>query len=74
MKTVSIAVDDQHINGKLLQPPDADGRRPGVLFVHGWGSSQRRSIGKARPISVAGQINFVRMERKIVIYERFAGL
>lgn len=54
MKTVSIAVDDQHINGKLLQPPDADGRRPGVLFVHGWGSSQRRSIGKARQLVDGG--------------------
>ena len=54
MKTVSIAVDDQHINGKLLQPPETDGRRPGVLFVHGWGSSQRRSIGKARQLVEAG--------------------
>ncbi len=54
MKTVSIAVDGQHINGKLLQPPDARGRRPAVLFVHGWGSSQRRSIGKARQLLQAG--------------------
>jgi dipeptidyl aminopeptidase/acylaminoacyl peptidase len=54
MKTVSIAVDDQHINGKLLQPPDANGRHPAVLFVHGWGSSQRRSIGKAKQLVQAG--------------------
>jgi uncharacterized protein len=54
MNTVSIAVDDQHINGKLLHPPDTGGRRPGVLFVHGWGSSQRRSIGKARQLVQAG--------------------
>jgi uncharacterized protein len=54
MKTVSIPVDDQHINGKLLQPRDADGRRPAVLFVHGWGSSQRRSIGKAKQLVNAG--------------------
>jgi uncharacterized protein len=56
MKTVSIAVDDQHINGKLLHPPDADGRRPAVLFVHGWGSSQRRSIGKAKQLVQAGVV------------------
>lgn len=56
MKTIAIAVDDQHINGKLLQPADADGRRPAVLFVHGWGSSQRRSIGKARQLLQAGYV------------------
>lgn len=54
MNTVSIAVDEQHINGKLLGPPDAHGRRPAVLFVHGWGSSQRRSIGKAKQLVQAG--------------------
>lgn len=54
MKTVSIAVDDQHINGKLLQPTDASGRRPALLFVHGWGSSQRRSIGKAKQLVTEG--------------------
>ena len=56
MKTVSIAVDDQHINGKLLQPPRDDRRRPAVLFVHGWGSSQRRSIGKAKQLVQAGYV------------------
>jgi hypothetical protein len=54
MKTVSIAVDAQHINGKLLQPQDGGVRRPGVLFVHGWGSSQRRSIGKAKQLLQEG--------------------
>lgn len=54
MNSVSIAVDDQHINGKLLRPPDAHGQRPAALFVHGWGSSQRRSIGKARQLVQAG--------------------
>ena len=54
MKTVSIDVDDARINGKLLQPSAADGPHPGVLFVHGWGSSQRRSIGKAKQLLQAG--------------------
>ena len=54
MKTIAITVDDQQINGKLLQPPDATGRRPAVLFVHGWGSSQRRSIGKAKQLVQLG--------------------
>ncbi|HEY7521145.1 MAG TPA: alpha/beta fold hydrolase [Methylomirabilota bacterium] len=54
MSTISIAVDDQHINGKLLQPKDDKGRRPALLFVHGWGSSQRRSIGKAKQLVQLG--------------------
>jgi uncharacterized protein len=56
MKTVSIAVDDEHINGKLLQPAEASAGRPAVLFVHGWGSSQRRSIGKAKQLVTAGLV------------------
>jgi len=50
MIDVRIPVDRQHVGGKLLLPPEAEGRRPAVLFVHGWGSSQRRSLGKGRAL------------------------
>jgi pimeloyl-ACP methyl ester carboxylesterase len=50
MIDVRIAVDRQHVQGKLLLPSGVEGRRPAALFVHGWGSSQRRSIGKGRAL------------------------
>jgi dienelactone hydrolase len=52
--TVAIPVDGVQLNGKLLQPVPAATRRPAVLFVHGWGSSQRRSLGKARQLVATG--------------------
>jgi hypothetical protein len=54
MIDVTIAVDTQRIAGKLLLPPDGRGRGPAVLFVHGWGSSQRRGIGKSKQIVTRG--------------------
>jgi len=51
---VAIAVDAQRIAGKLLLPPGCRGRCPAVLFVHGWGGSQRRSIGKSKRIVTRG--------------------
>jgi uncharacterized protein len=56
MTDVRIAVDRQHVHGKLLLPVDGAGRRPAALFVHGWGGSQRRSIGKARALVARGYV------------------
>jgi alpha-beta hydrolase superfamily lysophospholipase len=50
---VSIPVDRQRLQGKLLVPAAA-ARCPAVLFVHGWGSSQRRSLGKGKQLVAAG--------------------
>jgi uncharacterized protein len=51
---VRIPVDRQHIAGTVLLP-EADGRRrPALVVVHGWGSTQRRSIGEARESVAAG--------------------
>ena len=38
---VNILVDDEHIAGTFLSPPE---KMPGVLFVHGWGGSQQRDL------------------------------
>lgn len=42
---VDIAVDADQVSGTLLAPATA---LPGVLFVHGWGGSQKHDLGRAR--------------------------
>jgi pimeloyl-ACP methyl ester carboxylesterase len=51
VSNVRIVVEGgQPLQGKLLVPSELTGRRPGVLFVHGWGDSQRRNVGTARAL------------------------
>jgi pimeloyl-ACP methyl ester carboxylesterase len=50
---VNIAVDDESIAGTFLAP---DSKVPGVLFVHGWGGSQRSDLVRAKGISGLGCI------------------
>ena len=54
MMDVVIPVDRQRIRGRLLRPAEATGPAPGVVFVHGWGGSQRQDIGKARRLQRLG--------------------
>ena len=49
---VRIAVEGE-IYGKLLRP-DTPGHGGGLLFVHGWGASQRQDIGKAKRLRTRG--------------------
>jgi len=49
----TIAVDGEGMAGAMLSPR---ARIPGVLFVHGWGGSQRRDLGRARGIAGLGCI------------------
>jgi uncharacterized protein len=52
-----IGVDREHTSGRLLLPADRPpGRSPALLVIHGWGSSQRRSIGEARGPVRAGLV------------------
>lgn len=51
MKDLRIVVDRQSIRGKLIMPDELAVPRAAILFVHGWGSSQRRDIGKAKKLS-----------------------
>ena len=49
MIDVRIRVDGRSIAGKLLTPEAAaPGPRAAILFVHGWGASQRQDLGKAK--------------------------
>jgi dienelactone hydrolase len=54
MIDVRITVDRQRIAGKLLTPAIPTTQHPAVLFVHGWGGSQRRDIAKAKPLTHLG--------------------
>ena len=54
MTDVRIAVDRQWIGGKLLTPETPAMRHAAVLFVHGWGGSQRRDIAKAKQLVQVG--------------------
>ena len=48
---IDIAVDGQHIAGTLIAPATT---LPGVLFVHGWGGSQKQYLARAREIAALG--------------------
>ncbi|WP_407363450.1 alpha/beta fold hydrolase (plasmid) [Pseudomonas luteola] len=48
---LALQVDDEHIAGTFLTP---DAKVPGVLFVHGWGGSQQRDLGRAKGIAGLG--------------------
>jgi pimeloyl-ACP methyl ester carboxylesterase len=48
MSDVRIAGDGVELPGKLLLPHDGGARHPAILFIHGWGASQRQDVGKAK--------------------------
>jgi hypothetical protein len=54
MIDVAIAVDGQQIHGRLLVPPSCDERCPAMLFVHGWGATQRRNLGVGKQFLARG--------------------
>jgi pimeloyl-ACP methyl ester carboxylesterase len=53
VKDVWIATGGPRIHGKLVVPA-SDRPAPAVLFAHGWGSSQRQDLGKAKRLADAG--------------------
>jgi dienelactone hydrolase len=48
---VDIVVDGDRLAGTFVHP---EGRRPGVLFVHGWGGSQAQYLARARAVAALG--------------------
>lgn len=56
MIDVRIPVADRRLRGKLLVAGDDRLRRPGILFVHGWGSSQRQNAGTAKRLIGLGAV------------------
>jgi pimeloyl-ACP methyl ester carboxylesterase len=51
---VRIAVDGQETGGKLLPSNVCEQPCPAVLFVHGWGSSQRHSLAVGKQLAARG--------------------
>ena len=56
MIDVAIPVDRQQIHGKLLLPPSPGGPCPALLFVHGWGDTQRRNLGIGKRLTARGEV------------------
>jgi uncharacterized protein len=54
MIDVAIPTDGQRIRGKLLTPESADALCPALVFVHGWGDTQRRNLGIGKQLSRSG--------------------
>jgi dienelactone hydrolase len=54
MSEIRIDVGAQRIGGRLLRPAAAHDRHPAVLFVHGWGATQRHDIGKGKRLVQLG--------------------
>jgi pimeloyl-ACP methyl ester carboxylesterase len=50
-ETVEIVVDDHALAGTLVSPGTLV---PGVLFVHGWGGSQKQYLARAREVAALG--------------------
>lgn len=51
---IEILVDDESIAGTFVTPST---RMPGLLFVHGWGGSQKQYLARAREASVLGCVS-----------------
>jgi dienelactone hydrolase len=47
---------DHQLAAKLLLPPETADRRPGIMFVHGWGSSQRQDVGRGKQLAARGYV------------------
>jgi dienelactone hydrolase len=58
MKTLSIPIGDSFIEGTLFHPEELRGNSPGVLFIHGWGSSEETYRAGAQKLARLGAICF----------------
>jgi alpha-beta hydrolase superfamily lysophospholipase len=56
MTEIRLDVGPQRIGGRLLLPADAATRHAAVLYVHGWGATQRHDIGKAKRLRPLGYV------------------
>ncbi len=54
VKLDTLKVGDNELAGKLLYPTDL---LPGVLFVHGWGSSQDQDFARAKQTAALGAVS-----------------
>lgn len=56
MIDVRIAVDGQETGGKLVPATACEQPCPALLFVHGWGSSQRHSLAVGKQLAARGYV------------------
>lgn len=56
MTDIRIDVGGRRVGGRLLLPSAMQDRHAGVLFVHGWGATQRHDIGKAKRLVPLGYV------------------
>lgn len=53
LEKFDLPLNGEQISGTLLSPPQL---MPGILFVHGWGGSQKHDLVRARQIAALGCI------------------
>jgi hypothetical protein len=56
MRILEISIDHQRVAGRLLAPAEPGIDQGGVLFIHGWGGSQRQDLGIAKQLATLGSI------------------
>jgi hypothetical protein len=56
MNDVRIPVGRFRLHGKVLVPSEASSGRPGLLFLHGWGGSQRRDVREGKKLLQLGYV------------------
>jgi len=56
MKRVIFWVEGQKIKGTLILPRVVKDKNPGVLFIHGWTSSEEGYIPRAKAVAKHGAI------------------
>jgi uncharacterized protein len=56
MTEIRVDVGVQRIRGRLLRPSPTHDRHAGIVFVHGWGATQRHDIGKAKRLVPLGYV------------------
>jgi dienelactone hydrolase len=56
VSAIRIEVGGRTIGGTLLWSGNSGARRPAMLFVHGWGDTQRRDLGLAKNLAARGVV------------------
>src|SRR5581483_10888284 len=54
MQDVTYTVEGQTLHGSLLYPEKVKPKNPAILFLHGWKSSQKRHIERAKHLVALG--------------------
>ncbi len=55
-KDTCFTVDEHRLKATLFYPDKMNPRNPGVLFIHGWTSSEENYARRAKPLAECGGI------------------